>query len=61
MRRQVSARLDDDTYLLLRALASLLGTSQADVLTQAIHHYARAQAPEDRKILRGLTKRGLVR
>lgn len=55
--RQISARVPDDTYKLLRALASLQQLSQAEVLTRVLGEYAAAQPLPTRKLLRELVKR----
>ena len=51
MRHQVTARVPDDTYALLRALAAALHTSQADVIVRALDALTRTLPPDIRKVV----------
>jgi hypothetical protein len=56
MQHQIAARVPPDTYELLRALAGVLRTSQADVLTRALYALERTLPTEQRKALQLLVK-----
>ena len=55
MRHQIAARVPGPTYESLRALASVLGASQADVLSRALDALAATLSPEQSRAYRLLT------
>ena len=57
MRRQIAARVPDVTYAQLRALAAVLGTSQADVLSHALTALEGTLSAGQRQAVRLLTRR----
>ena len=56
MRHQVTARIPDDTYALLRALAAALHTSQAEVVVQALHALQQTLPPDVRRVVTALQR-----
>jgi hypothetical protein len=60
MRRQITARVPDDTYALLRALTALRQVSQAELLTEALEQVAAGLTSDERKALRVLQQRALA-
>ena len=58
MRHQVTARIADADYALLRALAAALQTSQADVIAQGLAALKATLTPEARKLVQLLERRG---
>jgi hypothetical protein len=51
MRRQISARLSDETYAQLKALTAVLRVSQAEVISRGFDALERAlDAPEQRAV-----------
>ena len=58
MRHQVTARISDSDYLLLRALGAALNTSQADVVTRGLAALYESLSPDARQIVRSLVRRG---
>ena len=51
MRHQISARISPETYAQLKALAALLGISQADVITRGFDALERSLGPEEQRLL----------
>jgi hypothetical protein len=51
MRHQVTARIPDDTYALLRALTAALHTSQAEVLVRGLTALVQTLPPDVRKVV----------
>lgn len=58
MRRQISARLSDDTYAHLKALAAVLQVSQADVITRGFAALERSLPAAEQKLVALLRARG---
>ena len=56
MRHQVTARIADDDYALLRALAAALHTSQADVVVRAMAALKDTLPPDVRKVVQVLQR-----
>ena len=58
MRHQISARISDETYAHLKALAAVLQVSQAEVITRGFAALERSLAPTEQKLVALLRKRG---
>ena len=58
MPHQIAARVAEPTYPQLRALAAVLGTSQADVLTRALGALHRTLPADQQRVVTLLTRRG---
>ena len=58
MRHQIAARVTDTTFRQLRALAAVLGTSQADVLARALKALQQTLPPDQQNVVKLLTRRG---
>ena len=58
MRHQISARLSDDTYAHLKALAAVLQVSQAEVITRGFAALERSLPPAEQRLVGLLRKRG---
>ena len=56
MRHQISARLPDDTYAQLKALAAVLRLSQADVISRGFEALERSLDSTERRLV-GLLRR----
>jgi hypothetical protein len=56
--RQISARLPDESYAQLKALATVLQISQADVIARGIAALEQSLAETDQRLLSLLRKRG---
>jgi hypothetical protein len=56
MRHQIAARVPSPTYHSLRALSSILDTSQADVLTRALDALAATLTPAQKRAFRAVTQ-----
>jgi hypothetical protein len=54
MRHQISARVPDDTYELLRALVSVTGEAQAEVLAKGLVALEKTLTSEQRRLVQGL-------
>jgi predicted transcriptional regulator len=54
MPRQIAARVPDESHRRLKALAVVLNTSQADVLTRALSALEQTLLPRQRRIVRML-------
>lgn len=61
MRHQVTARIPDDGYGLLLALAAALRTSQAEVLMRGLTALMRTLPPDIRKVVKVLQRQGTAR
>ena len=61
MRHQVTARIPDDDYALLLALAAALQTSQAEVLVRGLTALTQALPPDIRKVVTVLRRRDGLR
>jgi hypothetical protein len=61
MRHQLTARISDHEYALLRALAAALHTSQADVVARALTALTQALPPDVRKVVQVLQRQHTVR
>ena len=57
MRHQIAARVPPETYALLKALASLLQLSHADVLTRALDALEASMTSDERRALRIVRRR----
>lgn len=57
MPHQIGARVPEPTYRQLRALAAVLGTSQADVLTRALQALQRTLPSDQQSVVKLLTRR----
>lgn len=57
MRHQISARLADDTYAQLKALAAALQISQADVIARGFDALERSLDPPTQRLVALLRKR----
>ena len=57
MRHQVTARIPDDDYALLLALAAALQTSQADVLVRGLTELMHSLPTDIRKVVSVLRRR----
>jgi hypothetical protein len=57
MRHQIAARVAEPTYRQLRALAAVLGTSQADVLARALDALQRTLSSDQQNVLGLLVRR----
>ena len=57
MRHQVTARIPDDEYALLLALAAALQTSQAEVLVRGLTALTQTLPPDIRKVVTVLRRR----
>ena len=57
MRHQISARLPDDTYAQLKALAAVLRLSQADVIARGFEALERSLDSTERRLVGLLRKR----
>ena len=58
MRHQVTARIPEHDFLLLRALTAALHTSQADVVTRGLHALLMTLPLTQQKIVRALLREG---
>jgi hypothetical protein len=58
MRHQVTARIPDDQYALLRALTAVLHTSQAEVLVRGLTALTESLPREVRKVVSALQRHG---
>ena len=56
MRHQVTARIPDDSYALLRALAGALQISQADVVVRALAALTDTLPPDVRRVVQVLQR-----
>ena len=56
MRHQVTARIPDDTYALLRALAAALHTSQAEVVVRGLDALRQTLPPDVRRVVNALLR-----
>jgi hypothetical protein len=52
--RQIAARVPDETHRQLKALAAVLDTAHADVLTEALSALEQTLQPNQRRVVRGL-------
>ena len=57
MRHQVTARVPEADYRLLRALSAALQTSQAEVLTRGLAALNASLAPDVRRVVKALVAR----
>jgi hypothetical protein len=57
MRHQVTARVPEADYRLLRALSSALQTSQAEVLTRGLMALNASLSPDVRRVVKALVTR----
>jgi hypothetical protein len=57
MPHQIAARVSEPTYRQLRALAAVLGTSQAEVLTRALRELQRTLPSEQQSVVKLLSRR----
>ena len=55
--RQISARLSEDTYAQLKALAAVLQMSQADVIARGFDALERSLSPAEQRLLTLFRKR----
>jgi len=61
MRHQVTARIADEDYALLRALAAALHTSQADVVARALTALTQTLPSDIRKVVQVLRRQHAAR
>jgi hypothetical protein len=57
MRHQISARLSEETYAQLKALAAVLQVSQADVIARGFDALERSLSPAEQRLLALFRKR----
>jgi hypothetical protein len=55
--RQISARLSEETYAQLKALAAVLQMSQADVIAKGFDALERSLSPAEQRLLTLFSKR----
>jgi phosphoserine phosphatase len=58
MRHQITARIPDDKYALLRALAAALHTSQAEILVRGLAALTETLPPDVRNVVTVLQRQG---
>jgi hypothetical protein len=56
MPHQIGARVPEPTYRQLRALAAVLGTSQADVLARALQALQHTLPPDQQSVVKLLAR-----